>query len=452
MNKGKEVAKTLTDCLKHKKVFNFHNLYEESKKLEDTNVEDGPSQKMDDNEEEKKEKRMKIKINFKPYIPKLKKGNRRKQETEFKFYKKPSSPIKENVKAFIKLKDISLLTNSQKPSEVFDKEIIYLDDEEECYPNEECFTREPINYATEITGPDWNASNNDTEPLDLSVKCQSHYIPQITREELLPLDLSKPRKCFQLETIDELCQDIPPDRNSQNFIQLNTDEYAIENINIVHEFINPVEPPVSQIITFDRSSIIGTQVITLRPIQLIYTNSQVIQPGESQDQGIAKNHSPMTAESMIENPCSGKISTRKNSGNAKLPEDIPQNLQNCNIFSANLQCVAPKKYEQKAVAMSQIQDGIYNELSNSYETDELQTRTQKQSRKRKASKQHLKLKDKQSNHIPIKSQSINKQGMVKINEKRTTNGGFFCTFRNFTSSTVKTTRGKAADNMKRKSQ
>jgi len=400
---------------------------------------------MDDNEEEKKEKRMKIKINFKPYIPKLKKGNRRKQETEFKFYKKPTSPIKENVKAFIKLKDISLLTNSEKPSKVFDKEIIYLDNEEECYPNEECFTREPINYTTEITEPVWNASNNDTEPLDLSVKSKSHHIPQIPREELLPLDLSKPRKCFQLETIDELCQDIPPDRNSQNLIQLNTDEYAIENINIVHEVITPVEPPVSQIISFDSSSIFGTQVIALRPIQLIYSNQQVIQPGQSQDQGIAKSHYPMPAEALIENPCLGKISTRKNYGNAKLPEDIPQN---CNTFSANLQCVAPKQNEQKAIATSQIQDGIFNELSDKLKT----TRTQKQSKKRKASEQHIKLKEKLSNHIPIKSQSINNQGMVKINEKRTTNGGFFCTFRNFTSSAVKTTRGKAKNKMKRKSQ
>jgi len=400
---------------------------------------------MDDNEEEKKEKRMKIKINFKPYIPKLKKGHRRNQDTEFKFYKKPTSPITENVKAFIKLKDISLLTSPQKPSEVFDKEIIYLDTEEECKPNEEGLTRESINYSTEISEPDWNASNNDTKPLDLSVKPQSLHIPQVPREELLPLDLSRPRKYSQIETIDELSQAIHTDRNSQNFIILNTGEYARENI-------TQVEPPVSQILTFDSSSFTGTQVIALRPIQLIYTNPQVIQPGQIQDQEISKTHSPVPAESVIENPCLGKISTRKNSGNAKLPEDIPQNLQNCNIFSANLQCVAPKKYEQKAVAMSQIQDGIFNELSNSYETDELQTRTQKQSRKREASKQHLKLKDKQSNHIPIRSQSINKQGMVKINEKRTTNGGYFCTFRNFASSTVKITRGKAADKMKRKSQ
>jgi len=408
---------------------------------------------MDDNEEEKKEKRMKIKINSKPYIPKLKRGNRQKQETEFKVYKKPTSPVKENVKAFIKLKDISMLTNPQKPSEVFDKEIIYLDNEEECKPNEEDLNKEPINYTIEITEPDWNARNNDTEPLDLSVKSQSLHIPQIPREELLPLDLSRPRKYSQIETIEELSQALPTDRNSQNFIQLNTDEYAIENINIVHEFINPVEPPVSQIISFDSSSIIGTQVIALRPIQLIYTNPQDIQPGQSQKQGIANSYSPMPAESMIENPCIGKISTRKNSGNAKLPEDIPRNLQNCNMFSANLQCVAPKENEQKAIGTSQIQDGICNELSNSYETDKLQTtRTQKQSKKRKASEQHIKLKEKLSNHIPIKSQSINNQGMVKINEKRTTNGGFFCTFRNFTSSAVKTTRGKAKNKMKRKSQ
>jgi len=452
MNKRREVAKTLTDSLKQKKIVKFHNFYEESKKLAEIDVEDGPSQKMDDNEKEKKEKKMKIRINFKPYIPKLKKGNRRKQDTEFKFCKKSTSPIKENVKAFIKLKDISLLTNPHKPCEVFDKEIIYLDNEEECNPNEEGLTREPINYTTESTGPDWNAGNNDTEPLDLSVKSQSLHIPQIPREELLPLDLSKPRKYSQIETIEELSQAIPTDRNSQNLIQLNIDEYARENINIVHEFITPVEPPVSQIITFCSSSSIGNQVIAIHPIQLIYTNPKVLQPGQSQDQGMAEIHSPMPAESAIENPCPGMISTRKNSGNAKLPEDIHQNLQNCNIFSANLQCVAPKETEQKAMAMSKIQDGTSNELSNSCKTDELQTRTQKQSRKRKASEQHIKLKDKQSNHIPIKSQSINKQGMVKIHEKITTNGGFFCTFRNFTSSAVKITRGKAVDKMKRKSQ
>jgi len=101
MDKREEVANTLVGCLKKKRVFEFHNLYEESKKLADKNVEEAPCKKMMDSNEKSKEKKMKIKINFKPYIPKIK-GNRRKQETEFQMTKKPSTLTKNITKSFIK--------------------------------------------------------------------------------------------------------------------------------------------------------------------------------------------------------------------------------------------------------------------------------------------------------------------------------------------------------------
>jgi len=416
----------------------------------DSNVEEAPGQKWAENEEEKKEKRMKIKINFKPYIPKIKKGNRRKQETEFRFYKKPVSPIKEDAKAFIKLKDISLLTNPQKPSEVFAKDIIFLDDEEESIPTDQ----EPINYTINITDPNWNTSHYSTEPLDLSVKSESLHSPHILIEEFLPLDLSKPKEQSELAINEE--KDTPTQRNSQTIMQLNTAENTRENNEIVHEILIPVEPPVSHsnIVTLGCShagSSTGDHVIAIRPVQLICTQTQVSQLGQSQERFV---ESPMLTEFAIENSYLGKISRRKKSGNAKHPEESSQNLQKCHIFSSNMQAVSPENIKPKAAGENQKKEGIYKlgankKVSKSPRNADFPTkRNQKQSRNINSSDS----KEKQNNDIPIKSQITTREGMVKINEKITSNGGVFCTFRNFTNSGVKTTRGKAADKHKRKSQ
>jgi len=412
----------------------------------DSNAEEAPGQKWAEDEKEKKEKRMKIKINFKPYIPKIKKGNRRKQETEFRFYRKPVSPIKEDAKAFIKLKDISLLTNPQKPSEVFAKDIIFLDDEEECITKDQ----EPINYTINITDPNWNTSNYSTEPLDLSVKSQTLHSPQILREELLPLDLSKPKEYSERVTIEE--KDTPKQRNSQTI----NAEYTRENNKIVHEIHIPVDPPVSHsnIVTLGCSTgtSTGDHVIAIHPVQWICTQTQVSQQGQSQESFV---ETPMATESAIENSYPGKISRRKKEGNAKHPEDSSQNLLKCNIFSSNMQAVAPENIKQKAVAENQKQEGILYKLGANKKVQkrprnaEFSTKSKQQQGRNMNSSDS---KEKQNNDIPIKSQITTREGMVKINEKITSNGGVFCTFRNFTNSGVKTTRGKAADKHKRKSQ
>jgi len=406
----------------------------------DSNAEEAPGQKWAEDEKEKKEKRMKIKINFKPYIPKIKKGNRRKQETEFRFNRKPVSPIKEDAKAFIKLKDISLLTNPQKPSEVFAKDIIFLDDEEECITKDQ----EPINYTINITDPNWNTSNYSTEPLDLSVKSQTLHSPQILREELLPLDLSKPKEYSERVTIEE--KDIPKQRNSQTINAENTRE----NNKIVHEIHIPVEPPVSHsnIVTLGCSTgtSTGDHVIAIHPVQWICTQTQVSQIGQGQERFV---ETPIATKSAIANPYLGKISRRKKSGNAKHPEDNSQKLQKCNIFSSNVQAGAPENDKQKAPGKNKKQLGADKKISKSPLNAEFPTkRKEKQARNRNSSDS----KEKQNNDIPIKSKITLREGMVKINEKITSNGGVFCTFRNFTNSGVKTTRGKAADKHKRKSQ
>ena len=75
MDKREEVTKTLSSCLQKQKVVQFHNLYEESEKLAKRNVEQISSEKHSINAEGNKAKKMKIKINFMPYIPKRKRGN-----------------------------------------------------------------------------------------------------------------------------------------------------------------------------------------------------------------------------------------------------------------------------------------------------------------------------------------------------------------------------------------
>lgn len=459
MEKREELAKTLTDCLKQKKVIEFHNLYDESKKLAEKNVEDVSDDREVANKEDNKEKRMKIKINFKPYIPKIKKGNRRKQESEFKFSKGLFPAAKDDAKAFLKVKDISLLKEPPKPKNAFDKEIIYLDNEDAGSKIQEDHIGEALNYSITISDNSW-VNNNDNEPLDLSRKHQSPQIHQMQPEEM-PLDLSKTREDPYLVRVGE-----PPlDPTQKTFVQLIPISSHGGNHCFPHEICKLVEP-VSQIVQLSSNST-SPPVINLQPIQLVYTQRQLIHPETSMGKAVTVLETQPAMETckpdlVIENSENnlGKVSRRKKPKSGMHPQDVSQNLQKYNGLPFRKQETIERNTMRKSLGI-QIHEGMDAEMLNvvasppNSQTPECQLapttgipRITKQPR----TKSGCSSKNKQNKEAPIKKQNHNQTSMVKINEKVTSNGGVFCTFRNFTNQgrSVKAGKTKAQDKTKKK--
>jgi len=120
-----------------------------------------------------KEKNMKIKVNFKPYIPKMRRVNLRKRESDPQVTESNSRK-----KAFIKVKDISELTEPRPVTKSVESNIIFCDQNDMI---QEIGASAPV-----------QPKQNLHEPLDLSRKdvCQQAYSKN---DEVLPLDLSIPK-------------------------------------------------------------------------------------------------------------------------------------------------------------------------------------------------------------------------------------------------------------------
>jgi len=430
MEKREELAKTLTDCLKQQRVFEFHNLYDESRKLADKNVEDVSGDREVVNKEDNKEKRMKIKINFKPYIPKIKKGNRRKQESEFKFSKDLFPVTKDDAKAFLKVKDIALLTEPPKPKPAFAKDIIYLDNEDVGSNIQNDHIGEALDYS--ITISDNNLFNtNDTEPLDLSRKHQRPQIHQMHPEEL-PLDLSKTREDPNHVRVREA----PLDPIQNSFVKLIPMSTHRENNSIPYEISLPVEP-VSQRSQLSSNNT-SPPVISLQPVQLVYTPRHLLQPETAKGKAVTVLETQPAMETfnpdiVIENSekTLGKVSRRKKPKPGLYPQDVSPKLQKCSVSSFQQQGTRKRN-------TIDIKDGSNAEIFDflpSPPNQECQPSltTEKPSiRNQSWTESGCSFKNEPNRGVFIKKQNHNRNSMIKINEKVTSNGGVFCTFRNFT--------------------
>lgn len=346
-----------------------------TKKKKDKNVKDTSLKNIVMDRKDIKEKRMKIKVNFKPYIPKNKR-TREKQETEWN--NKKSFITENEAKTFIKVKDISLLTNPQKPCEMFDKDTIYLE-----YGG-------PRVLLTE----DLAVNSISNEPLDLSMKCP------VQREEVIPLDLSKIKDQSLLIKTKSLS---------------NTHEHTkSKNHHVDERFI-----PVKQVAVFSSSSTI------VQPPQINLPHT-VVRPT------IAKV--PSNSFVICENVCQGKISRRKKPTNNISSANINQHLTESNDWHGNNQPTSSTNDIQDPLVRCQLQKQMFKNL----QTKLTKTLTQKDSSKTKLDSRKNNssvFNTKQNYVIQRKNQITNKKGMVKINEKITSNGDVFCTFINFAGKT-----------------
>lgn len=327
-----------------------------------------------------KEKRMKIKVNFKPYIPKIKR-TREKPETEWNL--KKSSTTKNDGKAFIKVKDISLLTNPQTSCKVLDEDIIYLE----------------YGGPKAILTDDLADNSISNEPLDLSIK---HQVP---REDVFPLDLSKIKYRSLLPQANMISK---------------TDEHNTSDIHGMAEQFTPVE----QIGADSCGSMIFPPVISLQPVQTFPRS--------------AIGRAPINSSIINENPCQEKISSRENPRIRISSKNINQQSSGIHGLPANVKLISSTNGIQEPLVRCQLQKPMLKTL----QVKEKKTFTHKDISKSNRNKQTRKknstgFKTKQNHEIQKKDQIINQQGMVKINETITSNGGVFCTFRNFTSSRTK---------------
>lgn len=324
--------------------------YKESKKSTDKNVKEISCEKTFENMEENYEKKMKIKVNFKPYIPKHN-HIKRKQGTGSKLNKHQSSATKNDTKVFIKVKDISLLTNPEKTSNDFDRDTNYLEYEGPSAGIQEDLTREIAN------------SPISNEPLDLSLK-------QAQTGDVLPLDLTKTKDSPFL-----------PQANTLPI----TDGHNTSNDNHVDQ--------ISSVCT-------SSTTISLPSIQIITAQAA---PGP------VLTMTPSTSFIISDNPCHGEI-TR-----IRIPDRI--------VSLENITQESP------------VSHGLLNYSTN--DTQQPFTRSQLQKPKFKKLPPSKSTKMLMPMDISKKKQNTKQEGMVKVNEKITSNGGVFCTFRNFTRSRAK---------------
>ena len=332
-----------------------------------------------------KEKRMKIKVNFKPYIPKIKR-TREKPETDWSH--KKSSTTKNDERAFIKIKDISLLTNPQTSCKVLDEDIIYLE----------------YGGPKAILTDDLADNSISNEPLDLSIK---HQVP---REDVLPLDLSKIKYHSLLPQTNMISK---------------TDEHNTSDYHGLAEQFTPVE----QIGADSGGSMIFHPVISLQPVQI---NLEQTFPRA------AIGRAPINSPIINENPCQEKISSRENPRIRISSKNINQQSSGIHGLPANVKLISSTNGMQEPLVRCQLQNPMLKNL----QIKQKKTFTHKEISKSNRNKQTRKknstgFKTKQNYEIQKKDQIINQKGMVKINETITSNGGVFCTFRNFASSRTK---------------
>ena len=320
--------------------------YKESKKSTDKNVKEISCEKTFESMEENYEKKMKIKVNFKPYIPKHN-HIKRKQGTGSKLNKHQSSATKNDTKVFIKVKDISLLTNPEKTS----RDINYLEYEGTSAGIQEDLTREIAN------------SPISNEPLDLSLK-------QAQTEDVLPLDLTKTKT-----------SPILPQANTLPI----TDGYDKSNDNHVDQ--------ISRVCA-------SSTTISLPSIQIITAQAA---PGPLLPM------TPSTSFIISDNPCHGEIAR------IRIPDRIVS-LENITQESpvSHGQLNYSSNDTQQPFTRSQLQKAKFKKLPPSKSTKMLMPMDKSK-----------------------KKQNTKQEGMVKVNEKITSNGGVFCTFRNFTRSRAK---------------
>jgi len=351
--------------------FETHRFFKQGKEPSDKNGKEIFYKKTNENMEENKEKKMKIKVNFKPYIPKINQI-KQKQDTGLKVKKHQSSTTKNDTKVFIKLKDISLLTNPKKTNDVLDEDL-------ECEGSSAGIREDLTRKIAD--------SSLRNEPLDLSIK------PQAQREDDLPLDLTKTKDVSLM----------PQLLSNTDVHNTSTSHHVVVNHNI----------PIAQIATFCSSGTITPQVICQPSIQ---TNSGPV---------IARV--PTNSFIIFDNPGKGNISRRKMPNSiVSLGNDTQQHYERhgqkqLNSFTNEL---------QEPILRPQLQKAKFMEVpSKTSKTLTLVDKSKSSEKKHSRTKQNCDTK--MHNQIP------KQEGMVKVHEKITRNGGVFCTFRNFTRSKAK---------------
>jgi len=200
-------------------------------------------------------------------------------------------------------------------------------------------------------------------------------------------------------------------QKTQNFIPSSTVQYNSER----------------SVIPVEQSTNSSNPAISLHPIQIILTQ---VMPQETLQ--------PCGSRVRVDSPGSGKISRRKNTTNVINSTDTKQILSNISSLTDRQ---ATGQIQQNTGQPDNNNMSLF-EGSKTIEVQSNKTQVKKQTRKKYSTGDKP---NKQINEIPLRSQSTNQKGMVKINEKVTSNGGVFCTFRNFASSRAKT---KALDKTK----
>jgi len=357
--------------------FETHRFFKQGKEPSDKNGKEIFYKKTNENMEENKEKKMKIKVNFKPYIPKINQ-NKQKQDTGLKVRKHQSSTTKNDTKVFIKLKDISLLTNPKKTNDVLDEDL-------KC-EGSSAGIREDLTRKIDD-------SSLRNEPLDLSIK------PQAQREDDLPLDLTKTK---DVSLMPQLLSNTDVHNTSNSHHVAVNHQVAVDHI------------PIAQIATFCSSSTITPQVISQPSI--IQTNSEP---------GLAR--APTNSFIIFDNPVKGNRSRRKMPNSiVSLGNDTQQHNERhgqklLNSFTNEL---------QEPILRPQLQKAKFMEVpSKTSKTLTLVDKSKSSEKKHSRTKQNCDTK--------MHNQITKQEGMVKVHEKITRNGGVFCTFRNFTRSKAK---------------
>jgi len=353
-------------------------LFKQTKESSDKNVKEISPKKTNENMEENKEKKMKIKVNFKPYIPKYNQ-NKQKRNLGLKAKKHQSSTTKSDTKVFIKLKDIALLTDPKKHNDVIDKDV---ESEGSSGGIREDLTRKIAD----------NSISN--EPLDLSIK------PQARRADPLPLDLTWTKDVSLLPQL-----------------QSNTDR---QNTSKSHPGAGNLIP-VEQIPTFCSSTTIIHQVISQPSVQINLAQAA---------SGPVLAREPSNSFIIFDNPGKGSISRRK------MPNTIVS-LGNDTLVSHERH--GPKLLNtstnelQEPIVRPQLQKAKFMEVpSKTSKTSTLIDKSKSREEKHSGIKNSLVSRTKQNCDTKRTNQIPKQEGMVKINEKITSNGGVFCTFRNFT--------------------
>jgi len=184
--------------------------------------------------------------------------------------------------------------------------------------------------------------------------------------------------------------------------------------------------PVEQIPTFCSSSTITHQVISQPSIQINLAQAA---------SGPALSRSQSNCFIIFDNLDRGNISRRKmpNSivslGDDTLPSHERHGQKLLNAFTNELQEPKVRPQLQKAKFIE-----VPSKTSKTLKLiDKSKSREKKHSRK----KNSLVSRTKQNCDTKMHNQMPKQEGMVKVNEKITSNGGVFCTFRNFTRSKAK---------------